>query len=241
MHAALFDQVRTCDQPLRVLLQSINCPRACARACTEGRRLSPVVPDGNFTTLTRFHGGDLELRSSRGTLPLNVSIHTTGPGVASSDAAHQRGADVVAVVAGVYSIRALRCTVKWCRGARASTTVTKLDLTLATVLNDTRSIASLCVVAAGCGRFQHRDPHACTRARSRARSSTSLNRGSRRTSRCSATMEIVAIHKAKPDLFRWHGLAQVRFLSRRVEHMPTSRSSPVRSRRHQLTGFPSQQ
>ena len=76
VHAALFDQVRTCDN---------HCEFCFIYQLPPGMRQSLYLKDddyrlsflyGNFTTLTRFTEADLERVITEGLSPLHVSIHS---------------------------------------------------------------------------------------------------------------------------------------------------------------------
>ena len=90
--AALFDQVRTCDN---------HCEFCFIYQLPKGLRKSLYVKDddyrlsflyGNFTTLTRFTEADLERVVSEGLSPLWVSIHATDPDIRSGLLRNRRGA-----------------------------------------------------------------------------------------------------------------------------------------------------
>jgi putative radical SAM enzyme (TIGR03279 family) len=90
--AALFDQVRTCDN---------HCEFCFIFQLPKGMRKSLYVKDddyrlsflyGNFTTLTRFTEADLERVVTEGLSPLWVSIHATDPDVRSRMLRNRRGA-----------------------------------------------------------------------------------------------------------------------------------------------------
>ncbi|HET9059672.1 MAG TPA: PDZ domain-containing protein, partial [Acidimicrobiales bacterium] len=90
--AALFDQVRTCDN---------HCEFCFIHQLPKGLRKSLYVRDddyrlsflyGNFTTLTRFTEADLERVVTEGLSPLFVSVHATDPDVRSRMLRNPRGA-----------------------------------------------------------------------------------------------------------------------------------------------------
>lgn len=90
--AALFDQVRTCDN---------HCEFCFIYQLPKGLRKSLYVKDddyrlsflyGNFTTLTRFTESDLERVVTEGLSPLWVSIHATDPEIRSAMLRNRRGA-----------------------------------------------------------------------------------------------------------------------------------------------------
>jgi putative radical SAM enzyme (TIGR03279 family) len=90
--AALFDQVRTCDN---------HCEFCFIYQLPKGLRKSLYVKDddyrlsflyGNFTTLTRFTEADLERVVTEGLSPLWVSIHATDPEIRARMLRNRRGA-----------------------------------------------------------------------------------------------------------------------------------------------------
>ncbi|MGH9124396.1 MAG: DUF512 domain-containing protein, partial [Acidimicrobiales bacterium] len=90
--AALFDQVRTCDN---------HCEFCFIYQLPKGLRKSLYVKDddyrlsflyGNFTTLTRVTEADLERVVTEGLSPLWVSIHATDPDIRSRMLRNRRGA-----------------------------------------------------------------------------------------------------------------------------------------------------
>lgn len=90
--AALFDQVRTCDN---------HCEFCFIYQLPKGMRKSLYVKDddyrlsflyGNFTTLTRFTEADLERVVTEGLSPLWVSIHATDPEIRAAMLRNRRGA-----------------------------------------------------------------------------------------------------------------------------------------------------
>ncbi len=92
VQAALFDQVRTCDN---------HCSFCFIYQLPPGMRRSLYLKDddyrlsflyGNFTTLTRFTEMDLERVVTEGLSPLYVSIHATDPDVRSELLRNRRGA-----------------------------------------------------------------------------------------------------------------------------------------------------
>ena len=92
VQAALFDQVRTCDN---------HCSFCFIYQLPPGMRKSLYLKDddyrlsflyGNFTTLTRFTEMDLERVITEGLSPLYVSIHATDPDVRSELLRNRRGA-----------------------------------------------------------------------------------------------------------------------------------------------------
>ncbi len=92
VQAALFDQVRTCDN---------HCSFCFIYQLPKGMRKSLYLKDddyrlsflyGNFTTLTRFTEADLERVITEQLSPLYVSIHATDPDVRSELLRNRRGA-----------------------------------------------------------------------------------------------------------------------------------------------------
>src|SRR5207302_9107980 len=92
VNAALFDQVRTCDN---------HCEFCFIYQLPKGMRPSLYVKDddyrlsflyGNFTTLTRFTEADLERVVTERLSPLFVSIHATDPEVRARMVRNRRGA-----------------------------------------------------------------------------------------------------------------------------------------------------
>ena len=151
VHAALFDQVRTCDN---------HCEFCFIYQLPKGMRQSLYLKDddyrlsflyGNFTTLTRFTEADLERVVTERLSPLNVSIHATDPELRSTMLRNRRGAT---------SLRWLRALLDHgieihgqivvCPGLNDGDA---LDATLAGVLDGYPDLASLCVVPLGVSRF----------------------------------------------------------------------------------------
>ena len=151
VHAALFDQVRTCDN---------HCEFCFIYQLPKGMRKSLYLKDddyrlsflyGNFTTLTRFTEADLERVVTEALSPLNVSIHTTDPWLRAEMLRNPRGAT---------SLRWLRLLLDHGIAVHGQIVVCpgvndgdQLDLTLATVLNDYSDITSMCVVPLGVSDF----------------------------------------------------------------------------------------
>jgi len=150
LHAALFDQVRTCDN---------HCEFCFIYQLPKGMRRSLYLKDddyrlsflyGNFTTLTRFTEADLERVITESLSPLNVSIHATNPDVRADMLRNKRGAT---------SLRWLRALldhgieihgqVVVCPGRNDGDV---LDDTLAGVLDRYPELASLCLVPLGVSR-----------------------------------------------------------------------------------------
>jgi putative radical SAM enzyme (TIGR03279 family) len=150
VHAALFDQVRTCDN---------HCEFCFIYQLPKGLRRSLYLKDddyrlsflyGNFTTLTRFTEADLERVVTEGLSPLNVSIHATDPDVRADMLRNRRGGT---------SLRWLRALLDHgvevhgqlvvCPGRNDGDV---LDDTLAGVLDRFPELATLCVVPLGVSR-----------------------------------------------------------------------------------------
>src|SRR5438105_1296720 len=153
VHSALFDQVRTCDN---------HCEFCFIFQLPPGLRQSLYVKDddyrlsflyGNFTTLTRFTELDLERIVTDGLGPLYVSIHATDPDVRTRMLRNRRGAT---------SLRWLRALldhgvevhgqVVVCPGVNDGQV---LEDTLAGVLDEYPSLASLAVVPLGVSSHSH--------------------------------------------------------------------------------------
>src|SRR5580693_8732033 len=90
--AALFDQVRTCDNHCEFcfIYQLPKGLRKNLYVCDDDYRLSFLY--GNFTTLTRFTEADLERVVTEGLSPLFVSIHATDPDIRARMLRNRRGA-----------------------------------------------------------------------------------------------------------------------------------------------------
>src|SRR3954465_10529453 len=149
--AAVFDQVRTCDN---------HCEFCFIYQLPPGLRRSLYLKDddyrlsflyGNFTTLTRFTESDLERVITEGLSPLHVSIHATDPEVRIEMLRNRRGAT---------SLRWLRALLDHdievhgqivvCPGVNDGAI---LEDTLAGVLDRYPELASLCVVPLGVSRW----------------------------------------------------------------------------------------
>jgi putative radical SAM enzyme (TIGR03279 family) len=163
--AALFDQVRTCDN---------HCEFCFIHQLPKGLRRSLYVRDddyrlsflyGNFTTLTRFTEADLERVVTEGLSPLWVSIHATDPDVRARMLRNRRGAT---------SLRWLRALldhgievhgqVVVCPGVNDGAV---LEATLAGVLDRFPELASVACVPLGVSRFntdQAMRPHTTAEA-----------------------------------------------------------------------------
>ncbi len=151
VHSAVFDQVRTCDN---------HCEFCFIYQLPPGLRQSLYLKDddyrlsflyGNFTTLTRFTELDLERVLTEGLGPLYVSIHATDPDVRTRMLRNRRGAT---------SLRWLRALldhgvevhgqVVVCPGINDGAV---LEDSLAGVLDQYPSLATLCVVPLGVSRY----------------------------------------------------------------------------------------
>ena len=164
--AALFDQVRTCDN---------HCEFCFIYQLPKGLRKSLYVKDddyrlsflyGNFTTLTRFTEADLERVVTEGLSPLWVSIHATDPDIRARMLRNRRGAT---------SLRWLRALldhgvevhgqVVLCPGINDGVV---LDDTLAGVLDCYPELASVACVPLGVSRYSTESamrPHSPEEAR----------------------------------------------------------------------------
>jgi putative radical SAM enzyme (TIGR03279 family) len=151
--AALFDQVRTCDN---------HCEFCFIHQLPKGMRKSLYVRDddyrlsflyGNFTTLTRFTEADLERVLTEGLSPLFVSIHSTDPEVRSRMLRNRRGATSLrwlrALLDGGVEVHG---QVVVCPGINDGEV---LEATLAGVLDEYPELASVALVPLGVSRFNH--------------------------------------------------------------------------------------
>ncbi|MGA3218200.1 MAG: DUF512 domain-containing protein [Acidimicrobiales bacterium] len=158
--AALFDQVRTCDN---------HCEFCFIHQLPKGMRKSLYVRDddyrlsflyGNFTTLTRFTEADLERVLTEGLSPLFVSIHATDPEVRARMLRNRRGATSLrwlrALLDGAVEVHG---QVVVCPGVNDGEI---LESTMAGVLDEYPELASVACVPLGVSRFNHEDsmrPH----------------------------------------------------------------------------------
>jgi len=158
--AALFDQVRTCDN---------HCEFCFIHQLPKGMRKSLYVRDddyrlsflyGNFTTLTRFTEADLERVLTEGLSPLFVSIHATDPEVRARMLRNRRGATSLrwlrALLDGGVEVHG---QVVVCPGVNDGEI---LEATMAGVLDEYPELASVAFVPLGVSRFNHEDsmrPH----------------------------------------------------------------------------------
>jgi putative radical SAM enzyme (TIGR03279 family) len=149
--AALFDQVRTCDN---------HCEFCFIHQLPKGMRKSLYVRDddyrlsflyGNFTTLTRFTEADLERALTEGLSPLFVSIHATDPEVRARMLRNRRGASSLrwlrALLDGGVEVHG---QVVVCPGVNDRDV---LENTLAGVLDEYPELASVACVPLGVSRF----------------------------------------------------------------------------------------
>jgi putative radical SAM enzyme (TIGR03279 family) len=149
--AALFDQVRTCDN---------HCEFCFIHQLPKGMRKSLYVRDddyrlsflyGNFTTLTRFTELDLERVLTEGLSPLFVSIHATDPEVRARMLRNRRGASSLrwlrALLNGGVEVHG---QVVVCPGVNDGDI---LEGTLAGVLDEYPELASVACVPLGVSRF----------------------------------------------------------------------------------------
>jgi putative radical SAM enzyme (TIGR03279 family) len=155
VHAALFDQVRTCDN---------HCEFCFIYQLPPGMRKSLYVKDddyrlsflyGNFTTLTRFTEADLERVITEGLSPLHVSIHSADPATRNDLLRNRRGGP---------SLRWLRALLDHgievhgqivvCPGLNDGD---ELDHTLAELFDQYTELATVCVVPLGVSKF-NREP-----------------------------------------------------------------------------------
>ena len=150
VHAAVFDQVRTCDNHCEFcfIYQLPPGLRPSLYEKDDDYRLSFLY--GNFTTLTRFTEADLERVVSEGLSPLHVSIHATDPDVRSDLLRNRRGAT---------SLRWLRALLDHGVTVHGQVVVLPgvndgavLDDTFVGVLDRFPELASLCVVPLGLSR-----------------------------------------------------------------------------------------
>src|SRR5918993_2776057 len=148
--SAVFDRVRTCDNPCEFCFIH-QLPKGLRRSLylkDDDYRLSFLY--GNFTTLTRFTEADLERVVTERLSPLNVSIHATDPDVRARLLRNRRGAT---------SLRWLRALldagievhgqVVVCPGVNDGEV---LEDTLIGVLDRFAELATLCVVPLGVSR-----------------------------------------------------------------------------------------
>src|SRR4051794_8220649 len=149
--AAVFDQIRTCDN---------HCEFCFIYQLPPGMRRSLYLKDddyrlsflfGNFTTLTRFTEADLERVLTEGLSPLHVSIHS---------ADHAARNDLLRNRRGGPSLRWLRALLDHdievhgqivvCPGLNDAD---ELDHTFAELLDQYPELASVCVVPLGISKY----------------------------------------------------------------------------------------
>src|SRR5437870_5371358 len=153
VHAALFDQVRTCDN---------HCEFCFIYQLPKGMRKSLYLKDddyrlsflyGNFTTLTRFTEADLERVVCERLSPLYVSIHATDPEIRTRLLRNRRGATSLRwlrllLAAGIE----VHGQVVVCPGINDGAV---LEDTLVGVLDQYAELASLAVVPLGVSRHSN--------------------------------------------------------------------------------------
>ncbi len=151
--AALFDQVRTCDN---------HCEFCFIYQLPPGMRKSLYVKDddyrlsflyGNFTTLTRFTEADLERVITERLSPLYVSIHATDPEVRVRMLRNRRGATSLrwlrALLANGIEVHG---QVVVCPGINDGEV---LEDTLAGILDEYPELTTAAVVPLGVSRYSH--------------------------------------------------------------------------------------
>jgi NifB/MoaA-like Fe-S oxidoreductase len=165
VQAAVFDQIRTCDN---------HCSFCFIYQLPPGMRRSLYLKDddyrlsflyGNFTTLTRFTEADLERVVTENLSPLYVSIHTTDPALRASMLRNRRGAT---------SLRWLRALLDHGMEVHGQVVVcpgvndgAALDHTLLGVLDEYPELASVAVVPLGVSDHSEEGgmrPHTATEA-----------------------------------------------------------------------------
>jgi putative radical SAM enzyme (TIGR03279 family) len=147
VHSSVFDQVRTCDN---------HCEFCFIYQLPKGMRRSLYLKDddyrlsflyGNFTTLTRFTEADFERVVTEGLSPLHVSIHATDPDVRTRMLRNRRGATSLRWVRALLDAGIeVHGQIVVCPGINDGEV---LSDTLAGVLDQYASLASLCVVPLG--------------------------------------------------------------------------------------------
>ena len=157
--SAVFDRVRTCDN---------HCEFCFIYQLPKGMRRSLYLKDddyrlsflyGNFTTLTRFTEADLERVVTERLSPLHVSIHSTDPELRASMLRNRRGATSLRWLRALldHGIE-VRGQIVVCPGVNDGT---RLDDTLAGILDEYPELATVAVVPLGISRF---NPEANLRA-----------------------------------------------------------------------------
>jgi len=149
--AALFDQVRTCDN---------HCEFCFIYQLPKGMRKSLYVKDddyrlsflyGNFTTLTRFTESDLERVVTEGLSPLWVSIHATDPEIRARMLRNRRGATSLRWLRALLDLGvAVHGQVVVCPGINDGAV---LDDTLAGVLDLYPELKSVACVPLGVSKY----------------------------------------------------------------------------------------
>jgi putative radical SAM enzyme (TIGR03279 family) len=149
--AALFDQVRTCDN---------HCEFCFIHQLPKGMRKNLYVRDddyrlsflyGNFTTLTRFTEADLERVVTEGLSPLFVSIHATDPEVRARMLRNRRGASSLRWLRALLDAGVeVHGQVVVCPGVNDGDV---LEGTLAGVLDEYPELASVACVPLGVSRY----------------------------------------------------------------------------------------
>jgi putative radical SAM enzyme (TIGR03279 family) len=171
LQAALFDQVRTCDNHCAFcfIYQLPPGLRSSLYQKDDDYRLSFLY--GNFTTLTRFTEADLERVVTERLSPLNVSIHATDPVVRAGMLRNRRGA---------MSLRWLRALLDHGIEVHGQVVVCPdvndgavLESTLCGVLEEFPELASLCLVPLGISRWSS-EPSLVPHDRERARAVVDL-------------------------------------------------------------------
>jgi putative radical SAM enzyme (TIGR03279 family) len=151
--AAVFDQVRTCDN---------HCPFCFIYQLPKGMRRSLYVKDddyrlsflyGNFTTLTRFTEADLERVVTEGLGPLYVSIHATDPDLRAQLLRNRRGATSLRWLAALLDAGIeVHGQIVVCPGVNDRDA---LDDTLLGILDRYPTLATVAAVPVGVGVHSH--------------------------------------------------------------------------------------
>ncbi len=151
--AAVFDQVRTCDN---------HCPFCFIYQLPKGMRSSLYVKDddyrlsflyGNFTTLTRFTEADLERVVTEGLGPLYVSIHATDPDLRAQLLRNRRGATSLRWLAALLDAGVeVHGQIVVCPGVNDRDA---LDDTLLGILDRYPRLATVAAVPVGVGEHSH--------------------------------------------------------------------------------------
>jgi putative radical SAM enzyme (TIGR03279 family) len=151
--AAVFDQVRTCDN---------HCPFCFIYQLPKGMRRSLYVKDddyrlsflyGNFTTLTRFTEADLERVVTEGLGPLYVSIHATDPDLRAQLLRNRRGATSLRWLAALLDAGVeVHGQIVVCPGVNDGEA---LDDTMLGILDRYATLATVAAVPVGVGVHAH--------------------------------------------------------------------------------------